>query len=237
MKRIFFIHGDKGGVGKTQAATRTAAAFLASGVNVTLVDGDARNPGLYTLFDERPNPVHRCNVLKTEGLEDLFELIASAPGDILVDLPAGGSAATERMSSAGTSEGMIDLGLLAREVGAKIVVMFVMDQNRESIAALRDEMGAFPPEITEWVIVRNLYEDRPFRDLETSKTYQDFLARGGKEMEMVRLDPSVISDMARNRINLLQAAQDDAFSMIKKIRAKSALRLWMEELKKVGVIS
>lgn len=31
MKRIIFVHGDKGGVGKTQCATRTVAAFEAAG--------------------------------------------------------------------------------------------------------------------------------------------------------------------------------------------------------------
>ncbi|MEY8880071.1 P-loop NTPase [Donghicola sp. XS_ASV15] len=53
MKSVLFIHGDKGGVGKTQCATRTAAAFEAVGRPLTLVDGDVKNPGLDMLFEDR----------------------------------------------------------------------------------------------------------------------------------------------------------------------------------------
>jgi len=47
VKTIFFIHGDKGGVGKTEAAKRVAAVMLQAGKPLTLIDGDNKNPGLH----------------------------------------------------------------------------------------------------------------------------------------------------------------------------------------------
>ena len=53
-------------------------------------------------------------MLKTEGIEDLFEIIASAKSDVLIDMPAGGSAATERFTGGGAEEGSIDWQAVGR---------------------------------------------------------------------------------------------------------------------------
>ncbi|UOA21626.1 hypothetical protein DSM14862_04466 (plasmid) [Sulfitobacter indolifex] len=236
MKRIIFTHGDKGGVGKTQVATRTAAAFAAKNQSLQLVDGDAKNPGLYQSWHSSEHPVHRCNVLKIEGIEDLFEAIASADGDVLIDMPAGGSAATERFTGGGSEEGSIDLGMLLGEIDARAVVLFAVDQNREPIAALRDELQVFPVEHTDWIIVRNHYEDRPFTDFDASKTREAVLERGGKIIDMTRLDPAVTSLMSREGLNLISIQDSDKASMINKIRAKAALAGWIGQLKLAGVL-
>jgi hypothetical protein len=236
MKRIIFSHGDKGGVGKTQVATRTAAAFVAQNKSLRLVDGDAKNPGLYQAWNSGEHPVHRCNVLRTEGIEDLFEIIASAEGDVLIDMPAGGSAATERFTGGGSEEGSIDLGMLLGEVDARAVVLFALDQNREPIAALRDELQVFPADRTDWIVVRNHYEDRPFTDFDGSKTREAVLERGGNIIDMARLDPAVTSLMSRESLNLISIQDSDRASMINKIRSKAALNGWIDQLKVAGVL-
>ena len=237
MKRIIFAHGDKGGIGKTQVATRTAAAFGALDQDLVLIDGDAKNAGLYHLCDTKAAPVQRCNVLKSAGIEELFEAIASATGDVLIDMPAGASAATENFVGGGSAEGSIDLGMLLKEINARAVVLFAIDQNREPIIALREELKAFPAEQTDWIVVRNHYEDRPFTDFDGSKTRDAIIDRGGKIIDMTRLDPAVTSLMSRERLNLISIQDSDQASTINKIRAKSALRDWTEQLKKAGLIN
>ena len=237
MRRIIFVHGDKGGVGKTQVATRTAAAFKAAGVSLKLIDGDAKNPGLYQAWNTEGAPVQRCNVLKTEGLEELFEAIAAADSDVLVDMPAGASAATEKFTGSGSEEGSIDLAMLLSEIDARAVVLFAIDQNREPIAALRDELNAFPADQTDWVVVRNHYEDRPFTDFDASNTRKAVLEQGGKIADIARLDPAVTGLMSREGLNLLTIKTSEKASVINKIRAKSALRSWMEQLQKAGILT
>lgn len=237
MKRIIFSHGDKGGIGKTQVATRTAAAFAALRQEVKLIDGDARNPGLYHLWNTEEAPVQRCNILKPAGIEELFDAIASATGDVLVDMPAGASAATENFVGGGAAEGSIDLGMLLKETNARAVVLFAIDQSREPIAALRDEMKIFPEEQTDWIVVRNHYEDRPFTDFDESNTKKAIIERSGKIIDMTRLDPAVVSIMSREKLNLITIQNSDQASTINKIRAKSALRIWTVQLKKAGMIN
>ncbi len=233
MKRVIFIHGDKGGIGKTEAAKRTAAALIESGV--ALVDGDAKNPGLYNSFNSEDILVRRYNVLKVEGLEELFETIATTEGDVLVDLPAGASAATEKMIDGGTAEGTIDLGMLLSEVQAQPVVMFVIDQNREPIQALRDELDVFP-ENTKWIVIRNHFHERPFDLFNESKTKAKVEDRGGIIIDMARLDPAVTELMAAEKSNLIRIQDSSKASFIQKFRARTALREWRSELVKAGLL-
>lgn len=237
MKRVIFVHGDKGGVGKTQVATRTAAAFRAEGRPLKLIDGDAKNPGLYQAWNAEGSPVQRYNVLKTKGLEELFETIATTDSDMLIDMPAGASAATANFKNASSEEGMIDLSLLLSEVGARAVVLFTINQNKEPIVALRDELAAFPADKTDWIVVLNHYEDRAFTEFDASNTKQAVLARGGKIADIARLDPAVTALMSREGLNLITLQDSDKASLINKIRAKAAVRSWIEQLKEVGLLA
>lgn len=235
MKRIIFSHGDKGGVGKTQTATRTAAVFQAHGMPLTLVDGDAKNPGLYTLFRDTEGSVSRCNILTTRGIEELFEIIAETKGDVLIDMPAGGSAATEKMTSGGMSDGEIDLGMLLSEIDAEAVVLFTITQAREPIAALRDELKIFPKS-TKWIVVKNRYEDREFTDFDASKTKKELEERNGRIIDLGRLSPDVVTLMSSSGHNLNALIASELPSVIQRIRAKSALQSWGKELQKAGII-
>lgn len=229
------MHGDKGGIGKSQAAHRTAAALLSAEIPIDLVDGDAKNPGLHAAFSGRQT-VHRIDVMRPKGRDELFELIASSQHDVLVDLPAGASTATARMTSNGTQEGEIDLSALLHAVDAQLIVMFVLDQNIEPIAALRDELSILPAD-AKWVLVRNHFQDRPFTDLEASKTFSRVTEAGGAVIDMVRLDPSVTVHMMRSHTNLIDIQSDPNASLIQRIRAQGALQDWMKQLSIAGVIA
>lgn len=233
MKRIIFVHGDKGGVGKTQCATRTAAAFEAAGQPLELIDGDAKNPGVDVLFGDKA----RCmDLRKTVGMETLFEAIANASGDVLIDMPAGGSDATANMQMDGSAEGTIDLSLLLQEIDARAVVLFVIDHNIEPIYALQAELKSFPPEQTDWIVVRNHFQDRPFNHFENSDTRKHLLEFGGKIIDMTRLDPAVVESMRTLKCNLSSFSTHPEASAIQKMRAKTAMRLWSSELQKVGLL-
>ena len=156
----------------------------------------------------------------------MFEAILSAESDILVDLPAGASAASEKFRGTGAEEGAIDFAGLLQAAGARAIVLFAIDQNRESIAALRDELDVFPRDLTDWVIVKNLYQDRPFTHFDASKTRGLVEERGGKIVELLRLAPDVNSLMANSSLDLNGLIGSDLASALQKLRAKAALRDW-----------
>jgi hypothetical protein len=234
VKRIFIIHGDKGGVGKTEAAKRMAAAMMQSGKTVTLIDGDNKNPGFHAAFQKADVDVRCINVMKSAGLDQLFEIIAESPGDILIDLPARGSDVTARLASGGASEDGFDLSLLVEEIQAEIFIIFVIDQTRPPLVALRDELAALPS--AKWVIVKNHREEREFDLFNKSKIKTDLEGKGAPVIDMIRLDPRV-NDILENRgLNLLSALKSDDLSMLQKNRIKSAMQSWSEQMQKAGIL-
>lgn len=235
MKRIFLIHGDKGGVGKTEAAKRTAAALQETGKQITLIDGDNKNPGLHAAFKSGDTDVRCINVMTHAGLDQLFEAIAESPGDVLIDLPARGSDVMARLASGGASEDGFDLSILTEELGAELWIVFVIDQSRAPVVALKDELGSLPNS-ARWIIVKNHREERSFDLFDQSKVRQELEARGAPIIDMIRLDPAVCDIMENKALNLITARESDSMSMLQKIRAKSALEAWTKEIRKAGIL-
>ncbi len=235
MKRLILIHGDKGGTGKSHTAHLTAAAYRAAGQPLLLIDGDAKNPGLHRAFNFKPDEVLRINVRKPEGIDQLFEAFLAAPGDVLVDLPAGGSDMTARLIGGGTTEGTVDIETLFAEIGARLTFMFVIDQGRDSVVALNEEFQLLSTPVTDWIIVRNnRIDDMPFARFEKWSAQVD-LSRA-KSLDMPRLDRKVIEVLVDAKANLAEISGLETASAMLKMRGQAALRLWSGELRKAGLL-
>jgi len=235
VKRIIFVHGDKGGVGKTEVAKRMAAVMIQAGRPVTLVDGDNKNPGLHAAFEKSGLDVQRINVMTPAGREALFNLIAKSPGDVLIDLPARGSDVTARLTQDAASEDGFSLELLLAEIDAELTIVFVIDQSRPPLVALREELAALPA-ATRWIIVRNHREEREFEVFGGSKIKAVLDARGVPVIDMVRLDPRVNDILENEGLNLITAQTSDELSLLQKMRAKAAVRSWSEQMKIAGLL-
>lgn len=235
MKRLIFIHGDKGGTGKSHTAHLTAAAYRAAGQPLLLIDGDAKNPGLHRAFDRKPDEVLRINVRKPEGIDQLFEAFLAAPGDVLVDLPAGGSDMTVRLVGGGSAEGAVDVETLFAEIDARLTFVFVIDQGRDSVVALNEELQTMPKTVTDWIIVLNhRLEDTAFTRFERWTAQVDL--GHATILDMPRLDRKVIEVLVDAKANLTEIAGLETASALLKMRGQAALRIWATELRKAGLL-
>lgn len=234
MKRLILCHGDKGGVGKTHVAQFTAACLQAAGKTVTLVDGDAKNPGLYRYFDNKPSPVLRINARKPEGIDALIEAYLEAPADVLIDLPAGGSDTTAGFVGAGSAAGTINIENLMKDVDGRVTVLFVVDQGRDGIVALSDEFQRLPAAVTDWIIVRNHRIEAPFDRLDNWIAKNDL--GNAKLLDMPALDSKVVETLVTAKMHIGEIETVKEASALLKIRAKAALRIWSGELRKAGLI-
>lgn len=235
MKRLILSHGDKGGTGKSHTAQLTAAAYRVAGKPLLLVDGDAKNPGLHRAFDSKPDAVLRINMRKPEGIDQLFEAFIMAPGDVLVDLPAGGSDMTARLVGGGTSEGTVDVESLFAELDARMAILFVIDQGRDSVVALNEEFRTLPALVTDWIIVRNhRLEDQPFTRFEKWAAATELSK--ATIIDMPRLDRKVIEVMMDAKANLAELSSLETASALLKLRGQTALRIWSAELRKAGLL-
>lgn len=235
MKTVTAVHGDKGGVGKTFTAQLTAAAFLNTGTAIKLIDGDAKNPGLWRYFNGKPDEVLRINARRPEGIDELVEAILGAPGGVVVDLPAGGSETTAGFIGSGTSAGSVDLLSLLEEIDARLTVLFVLDGGRDGIVALSDEVRRLPAEAVDWIIVRNHRTNPSFDRLDR------WLERPGLPnftvLDMPELDRRVTEALVDAKAHIGEIDAVPAATALMKMRAKSALRIWTGELHKAGLLN
>ncbi|WP_281969127.1 division plane positioning ATPase MipZ [Roseovarius nanhaiticus] len=235
MKKLILVHGDKGGSGKTHTAHLTAAILRQVGHPVTLVDGDAKNPGVHRYFDNKPDPVLRINARKPEGIDALIDAFLEAPADVLVDLPAGGSDMTNGFLGAGSAAGTVDIEALFQETGDRLVIMFVIDQSRDALVAVDAELKRLPDTVTDWVIVRNHRMDAPFERFERWNKTADL--KGATIIDMPPLDRRAIDALVDAKAHIGEIDAAETASALSKIRAKAALRVWRAELVKAGVIN
>jgi hypothetical protein len=121
------------------------------------------------------------------------------------------------------------------EIDAELTLVFVIDQTRSPLVALREELAALP-DTTRWIIVRNHREDRDFRLFETTQVKADLEARGAAIIDMIRLDPRVNDILENGSLNLITAQTSDKLSMLQKMRIKAAVRSWSEQMKIAGLI-
>ena len=116
-----------------------------------------------------------------------------------------------------------------------LIIVFVIDQTRSPLVALKDELAALP-DATRWIIVRNWREDRDFTLFDTTKVKADLEARGAAVIDMVRLDPRVNDILENASLNLITAQTSDKLSMLQKMRVKAAVRSWSEQMKIAGLL-
>ena len=236
MNKMICAHGDKGGVGKSHVSLLTAAAFRSVERPLTLIDGDAKNPGLFRFFDKKPDPVLRINARRPEGIDALFEAYLEARNDVLIDLPAGGSDTTAGFTGNGTAAGTVDISALMKETGGSLVMLFVIDQGRDGIVALNDELRRLPADVTNWIIVRNHRIDAPFDRFENWAKDNTDVGRA-TILDMPSLDRRVIETLVTAKKHIGEIDQVEGASALLKMRAKSALRAWTAQLVIGGLLN
>jgi hypothetical protein len=225
----------KGGAGKSHVAQFTAAVFRDVEHPVTLIDGDAKNPALYRYFDGKPDPVLRVNSRTPQGFDELINAFIEAPGDVLVDLPAGGSDITGGFLGAGSAAGTVDIESLMQEIDGRLIILFVIDQSRDAVVALSDELQRLPKSVTDWIIVRNHRIDAKFDRFQTWRASNTDLG-SAITLDMPSLDRQTVEKLVTEKMHVGEIDRVPSAQMLMKMRAKSALSSWKGELAKAGLI-
>lgn len=157
MKKVFFSHGEKGGVGKSMCSLMLIETlYKKHGPEaVMLIECDASNPDAgrkaYHLDGLR---LETADLREAEGWMELANLIESAPESctIVINLPA-------QMKDKWTSE----LPLVAETFAAldiDVTVLWTINRQLDSVTLL-DDAARHTPDGWKWVVVKNLHWGAP----------------------------------------------------------------------------
>lgn len=179
---IIFVHGDKGGVGKSQTAMTLTDYLISRGQSVRPVDTDTRNPDFARMFNG-----DKIDLTTHEGYLDLMDVVAEADEKyIVISLPAGvGAKLDDELDH--FANAMADL---KREMA----LLFVINRQSDSIILLQKAMEQFAKHTNKYAVVKNLFFGRPdaFVRWQDSKTRQNFLNQGGLEIVLPELHERVL---------------------------------------------
>jgi len=198
-KRIYWVGGSKGGVGKTMVAMATIDMLRERGEEVVVVECDTSNPDVFKAYGE----LVECELTDLEKGDGWVRLINVCDADrqrtVVVNTAARNSRAVNQFGS--TLDASLD------ELGRELVCLWVINRQRDSLELLNEFMAAMPR--AQVHVVRNAYfgEERQFELYGNSKVKTVVESRGGRSVTFPGLADRVADDLYTQRMAIAVAAK------------------------------
>lgn len=194
LKRLIFIYGDKGGVGKSAVARLLLDIYRTGSIPCKAIDSDTSNADLYRCYkrvgaqaielaDGEADAVERIDFTVRGEADYLIDSLDEYQSLILVDLPARSRDAFT------TFVRELDLLAVAAESGYRVTVVHVLGKTRSSVSALKDVVELCG-EGADYVVVKNLLFGEPhtFTRYDASQTRKKVIEQsGGVELNLLEM--------------------------------------------------
>jgi hypothetical protein len=219
--RIYWIGGSKGGVGKSMMTFAMLDYLVERGDKILLVDCDTSNPDAWKTYRDLV-PTELANLDEVDGWIHLVNTCEAHRGSVIViNTAARNNVAVKRFGQ--TLSGSLD------ELGLKLVVLWIINRQRDSLDLLKEFIEAMPS--AEVHVVRNAYfgEEARFELYNTSSLRETVEGRGGKSVTLPDLADRVADDLYTKRLSISAAAKTLP------IGNRAELGRWRGEARKVLV--
>ncbi|HEV3192987.1 MAG TPA: protein mobD [Polyangiaceae bacterium] len=216
---IYWVGGSKGGVGKSMMTIATVDYLLERGDKVLLVECDTSNPDVWNAYQDEL----QCELVELDEADGWIDFVNMCDqhrdGVIVVNTAARNNMAVRQHGP--TLDTSLD------ELGAKLVALWMINRQRDSLELLKDFMAAMPK--ADVHVVRNGYfgDERKFELYRESKIREAVEGRGGKSVTLPELADRVADDIYGKRLPLRVAAKTLP------IGNRAELARWRAEVRKV----
>lgn len=176
-KRIVFIHGDKGGVGKSTFARLLAAYYEDQKIPWHGFDTDNRNGHLYRFYPAQTTPLL---LRETASIDQIAAAVDGDKSPLLVDLGArSGDILEEWMQQISFFE-------MKKKAGFQVTMVFLLSAIKDSTALLKAVIEQCGDQV-DYVIVKNLALSKTYSIYDASKTRIRLKELKAVEIEMYEL--------------------------------------------------
>lgn len=218
-KSIYLIGGSKGGVGKSLVTMATVDYLVSNGESVLLVESDTSNPDVWKAYKDEVE-TELVNLDEANGWIQLVNLCDSKPDSVVV-------INTAARNNKGVSAYGATLNSTLAELKRKLVTLWVINRQRDSLELLKEYMDAIPN--ADVHVVRNAYfgEEKKFELYNGSKLRATVEGRGGKSLTFPDMADRVVDDLYSKRMSIAVALRELP------IGNRAELARWRSEVKKV----
>jgi len=218
-RNIYLVGGSKGGVGKSMVTMATVDYLLERGESVLLIESDTSNPDTWKAYKDTTE-TELLNLDEADGWIQLVNLCDSKPDSVVVI----NTAARNNKSISAYGE---TLSSTLDELKRKLITLWVINRQRDSLELLKEYMDAIPN--TTVHVVRNAYfgEEKKFELYNNSKLRATIEGRGGKSVTFPDLADRVSDELYSKRMSISVALKELP------IGNRAELARWRAEVKKV----
>lgn len=218
-KPIYLIGGSKGGVGKSLITTATLDYLQSPDSKILLIESDTSNPDVWKAYKESIK-TELLNLDEADGWIKLVEFCDNHNDHIVVINTAA------RNNTGVTSYGET-LNSTLVELNRKLVTLWVINRQRDSLELLNDFIGAISN--SEVHVVRNGYfgAKQKFELYNNSNTKKMVEERGGKSITFPDLADRVTDSIFIDRLSIAKALIELP------IGNRAELKRWKNEVKSV----
>src|SRR5580693_7529461 len=187
--RIYWVGGSKGGVGKSMMTLATVDHLLERGTKVFLVECDTSNPDVWKAYREQVE----TELIDLDEADGWIHLVNTCDrhreGVVVMNTAARNNVAVKQYGQT------LDSSL--EELGSKLVTLWMINRQRDSLELLADFMESIPK--ADVHVVRNGYfgEERKFELYHASKVRNSVEGRGGKSVTL----PDLADRVADERVS------------------------------------
>ncbi|PTX91856.1 hypothetical protein DB346_23105 [Verrucomicrobia bacterium LW23] len=195
-KRIIFVTGDKGGVGKSFVARALVQYFLDRKVQFRAYDLDPVNPNLAQFY---PQQTTQLDIDEPGGL-DIIRNDLDSHSLLIVDCAARAIGELDAW--------FIDMALLEqrKELRLSLTIAFVVTPDKSCTIIMRDALDRFGDQAT-YLVVRNLGKGSNFSIYEGSQLKKTLQAsHGGHEISVPALLERTVVLLDSNDVSFGEAA-------------------------------
>lgn len=218
-KNIYLIGGSKGGVGKSLVTMATVDYLQERGESVLLIESDTSNPDVWKAYKDEVE-TELVNLNEADGWIHLVNLCASKPDSVVV-------INTAAQNNKGVSAYGETLNSTLAELKRKLVTLWVINRQRDSLELLKEYTDAIPN--ADVHVVRNGHfgEEKKFELYNGSKLRATVEGRGGKSVTFPDVADRVSDDIYSKRMSIAVALKELP------IGNRAELMRWRGEVKKV----
>lgn len=199
-KPIYIIGGSKGGVGKTFVSIGTIDILLEHKEEILLIESDTSNPDVWKMYKDEIK-TELIDLDDANGWIDLVNVCDQNPNAVVVVNTAA------RNNKGVTAYGETLNNTLA-ELKRKLVTLWVINRQRDSLELLKDYMEALPGSTIH--VIRNSYfgDERKFELYNGSKIKKAVEDAGGKSLTFPDLADRVSDDLYSKRLSITTAMKE-----------------------------
>lgn len=200
-KPIYVVGGSKGGVGKSMVAMSMLDFFGARGEQLLLVESDTSNPDVFKAYKDSVK-TELIDLDHADGWIRIVNVCEAHPDHTVV-------VNTAARNNRGVAEWGGTLANSLPELARRLVTLWVINRQRDSLELLKEYMQALPD--SELHVVRNGYfgATEKFELFNGSKIKAALEEKGGRSVTYPDLADRVCDDLYSQRLSIAAALEGE----------------------------